>query len=130
MDVKAAKLALIGLAYGAERIPDKVFEAIPGHYFKAKEVPDKDKKDRHRHRSHSFDQQALGESNIYTSETASLPSGYYHRPHLDKMSRDHHSHSSENRTYLKYPTTAEPVRRYDERYEPEYERGNQLVSFR
>ena len=130
MDVKAAKLALIGLSYGADRIPDKFFEALPGHYFKTKEVPDKNKKGRRRERSHSFGQQAHSESNTNTSETDSHISGHHHRPHLDKMSRDHHSHSSEHRTYLKYPTTGEPVRRYDEHYEPEYQRGNQLVSFR
>ena len=130
MDSKATKLALIGLSYGAEHIPDKVFEAIPGHYYKPKEVSEKDKKGRQRQRSHSFNHQALSEPNVTTTKRASSPTDYLHKPYSDKMSRDHHSHSNGQGLYQKYYTTEEAPRRYDERYSSEYQRGNQLVRFK
>ncbi|KAH7052403.1 hypothetical protein B0J12DRAFT_72546 [Macrophomina phaseolina] len=45
-----ASLALKAISYGAERIPDKFFEAIPGGYFKAQEEKDRKrrKKDKER----------------------------------------------------------------------------------
>lgn len=37
MSTAAYKLALKGIAYGADKIPDKLFESIPGGYYKAKQ---------------------------------------------------------------------------------------------
>lgn len=131
MDAKAAKLAMIALAYGAERIPDRVFEAIPGHYFKPKEDSAEEKGDRQHQRGQSSKYQTLSKPNGSRRERAHSASDHFHKLCSDKMSRDHHHHHSHNNgqgTYQKYYTTEEPSRRYDEYYAPESRRSNQLVS--
>ena len=125
MDAKAAKLAPEGLSYGAERIPDKVFESIPGHYFKPKEI--KDRRGRHHRRSNSFSDERPSEPNT-TSDFRPSASKSSRKTANEKMSRDHHSHSNGHGLYQKYYTTDEPSRRYDGYYAPEYQRGNQMVS--
>ena len=130
MDAKAAKLALIALAYGAERIPDKVFESLPGHYFKPKEPSKQDKKSREHQRSRSVNHRAPIRPNSTSPKRAFSPPRYDRRSEWDKMSHDHHSHGGGHRTYQKYYTTGEPVREYDEYYAPEYQRSNQLVSLK
>ena len=130
MDAKAAKLAMIALAYGAERIPDKVFDAIPGHYFKAKEDSVKERGDRQHQRSLSSKFQKLREPDVVRRVRAHSASDHSHKFHSDRMSRDHHHHPHSNGhgTYQKYYTTEEPSRRYDDYYAPESRRNNQLVS--
>ena len=130
MDAKAAKLAMIALSYGAERIPDRVFDALPGHYFKPKEDSVKHKGTRQDRHSQSSTFETLSEPEAARRERAHSVSDHSRKFHSDKMSRDHHqSHSNGHGTYQKYYTTNEPSRRYDDNhYAPESRRNNQLVS--
>ncbi|KAF2083207.1 hypothetical protein K490DRAFT_70043 [Saccharata proteae CBS 121410] len=45
-----ASLALKAIAYGADKIPDKFFESIPGGYYKPKEEKERERRDRRKHR--------------------------------------------------------------------------------
>lgn len=95
----ATGLALKALALGADKIPDRVFEAVPGGYYRPKDKDSKSRKsDRRRSRREEQDQQSGGEESDYD---------YSDREQQDRASRrerrntrsSNNNNNSNNRRY-------------------------------
>ena len=128
MDPKLTKLALKAVYYGAEKIPDKALDSIPGNYFKPK-TSERDRHIRSRQRRHSSVRQA--ERNFVASKT-SPSSQKSHKPRSASMSRDYHSRVDGN--YYNGSNGAPVARRYEDNYyipderDGNYYRESQMVN--
>jgi hypothetical protein len=105
-----AQLLFKGIAYGAEKIPDKVFDSIPGGYFKTKEAREQRAKDRARRRRDT----APAENDDYYND-------YYTSGDEDRYRSSGRSRRRERQKRSQSMGYADDRRNGDDRYDGRYD---------